>query len=223
MRLFDRQGRVRERSPDRARRCAARRPRRPRPRPLHRPERHQGHRPARLGASRRPRTSASSICPRSAASGASPAPRSRRASSAATCRYEDIGGRDLDDYTYAFVRARRRVDRPRRHPPSGVALESTRRRRRRAAYPRIGVARPQGQLRRRRTPTSSTAATSGQKRYDVRRLERVDGIWTVMDAGRWPTSCERTRTELVDRPSARYNVGLTEADFTRRELEQDAR
>ena len=59
-----------------------------------------------------------------------------------------------------------------------------------------------------------------QKVYSVRRLDQVKGIWTVMDA-EMTNATEKSRTELtVD--AARYNVGLKEADFSRRELERAA-
>ena len=52
------------------------------------------------------------------------------------------------------------------------------------------------------------------------RLEQVEGIWTAMDA-RMTNAREKTRTELsIEKMD--YNVGLTEADFSRRELERGA-
>ena len=59
------------------------------------------------------------------------------------------------------------------------------------------------------------------KVFDVTRLERVDGIWTVLDLV-VANERDKTRTELTT-TSIRYNVGLTEDDFTRRQLEQGAR
>jgi hypothetical protein len=56
------------------------------------------------------------------------------------------------------------------------------------------------------------------KTFDVRRLERIEGIWTVMDLV-VVNERDRTHTELVT-TSARYNAGLTANDFTRRQLEQ---
>jgi hypothetical protein len=49
----------------------------------------------------------------------------------------------------------------------------------------------------------------------------VDGIWSALDL---VVSNERdkTRTELTT-TSLRYNVGLTEDDFSRRQLEQATR
>ena len=44
-----------------------------------------------------------------------------------------------------------------------------------------------------------------QKVYTVRKIERIEGIWTVMDSG-MVNAAEKTRTELlVER--ADYNVG----------------
>jgi hypothetical protein len=60
-----------------------------------------------------------------------------------------------------------------------------------------------------------------EKTYDVRRLERVEGIWTAMDVA-MVNELEKTRTELAV-AKAGYNVGLKEADFSRRELEQGVR
>jgi hypothetical protein len=59
-----------------------------------------------------------------------------------------------------------------------------------------------------------------QKVYTVRRLEQIEGVWTVMDS-EMTNALEKTRTELVVE-SASYNVGLKEADFSRRELERGA-
>jgi 1,2-phenylacetyl-CoA epoxidase PaaB subunit len=56
-----------------------------------------------------------------------------------------------------------------------------------------------------------------QKVYTVRRQERIDGIWTVMES-EMTNALEKTRTELVVE-SMDYNVGLKESDFSRRELE----
>jgi hypothetical protein len=57
-----------------------------------------------------------------------------------------------------------------------------------------------------------------QKVYTVRRLERIKGIWTVMDS-QMTNALEKTSTDLVV-AQADYNVGLEEADFSRRELER---
>ena len=60
-----------------------------------------------------------------------------------------------------------------------------------------------------------------QKVYTVRRLKQIEGIWTVMESA-MTNALEKTRTELTVE-SADYNVGLSEADFSRRELERGCR
>jgi hypothetical protein len=60
-----------------------------------------------------------------------------------------------------------------------------------------------------------------EKRYEVRRLQQIDGIWTAMDLV-MVNDLQRTRTELAV-TQVRYNVGLSEQDFSRRMLEQGAR
>ena len=57
-----------------------------------------------------------------------------------------------------------------------------------------------------------------QKVFDVKKLDRVDGIWTVLEMV-MADSARRTRTELVVE-QAEYNVGLKESDFSPRELER---
>ena len=57
-----------------------------------------------------------------------------------------------------------------------------------------------------------------QKVYTVGQLEQVERIWTVMRSV-MTNALEKSRTEL-DVEAADYNVGLKEADFSRRELER---
>jgi hypothetical protein len=131
--------------------------------------------------------------------------------------YEDIGGREFDEYTYAIVEEN----------ASWTA-------------PAGGAARPAWRLEsKRKDPTAefprvvSTVLKDAfmvvaadiynrrnekQKTYTVRRLEQVQGIWTAMDA-EMSNALEKTRTELAVEKSE-YNVGLREADFSRRELER---
>ena len=59
-----------------------------------------------------------------------------------------------------------------------------------------------------------------QKQYTVGRLDQVENVWTAMDA-RMTNALEKTRTELTIEKMD-YNVGLTEAHFSRRELERGA-
>ena len=133
--------------------------------------------------------------------------------------YEDIGGRKVSDYTYTFADRNAMWVAPdgSRHP--AWALES-RAKDAAAEYPRsislvvkdrFIVA--HAELFNRRDEKTKT--------FDVRRLEQIDGIWTVMDLVD-NNERDKTRTELTA-TSVRYNVGLTDKDFTRRELEASPR
>ena len=133
--------------------------------------------------------------------------------------YEDVGGRDLADYAYAFAAENATWMAPDGSPLPAWALES-RARDRDAEFPRsvslilkdrFIIA--HAEIFNRRNEKA--------KVLDVRRLERIDGIWTVMDLA-VANEQQKTRTELTT-TSIRYNVGLTEADFTRRQLEAGVR
>jgi hypothetical protein len=136
--------------------------------------------------------------------------------------YEDIGGREYDDYTYSF--AAPDGESATWTPPGGGAarpawrLES-RRRDETVPFPRVvslvlkdTFVVAQADIYNRRNER--------QKVYTVRRLEQIEGVWTVMNS-EIVNAAEQTRTELtVER--ADYNVGLKEGDFSRRELERGA-
>jgi hypothetical protein len=135
--------------------------------------------------------------------------------------YEDFGGRELDEYTYGF---------------SGAEGENA------AWTPAGGAPRPAWRLESRRKDAAAefpravslvlkdsfivvqadvyNRRNEKQKIYNVRRLDQVEGIWTAMDA-EMSNTLEKTRTELLVE-AADYNVGLKEADFSRRELERGA-
>ncbi len=132
--------------------------------------------------------------------------------------YEDISGRELDEYTYAIL------DENASWAPAKGGGEArpawrleSRRKDASAQFPRVvslvlkEIFIPvQAEIYNRRNER--------QKTYAVRRLERVEGIWTAMDA-EMTNAQEKTRTELtVERVD--YNVGLKETDFSRRELER---
>lgn len=133
--------------------------------------------------------------------------------------YEDIGGRDVADYTYAFTSETASWTAPDGSRHAAWALES-RARDKDAEFPRSVSIVLKDQL-------VSVHADIFNRRderakvFDVRRLERVDGIWSALDL---VVSNERdkTRTELTT-TSLRYDVGLTEDDFSRRQLEQATR
>jgi hypothetical protein len=133
--------------------------------------------------------------------------------------YEDIGGRDVADYTYAFANENASWTAPDGSKHAAWSLES-RTRDRDAEFPRsvslvlkdrfIVV---QADIFNRRDERT--------KRFEVRKLDRVDGIWTVLEVT-MANERDRTRTELTT-TAIRYNVGLSEQDFTRRELEAGAK
>ena len=134
--------------------------------------------------------------------------------------YEEIGGREFDEYTYAF--AGPDGESAQWTPPSGGAPQAawrleSRRKDQSAPFPRVvslvlkeSFVVVQADIHNRRNER--------QKVYTVSRLERVENIWTVMRS-EMTNALEKSRTELAVE-SADYNVGLGEADFSRRELER---
>ena len=129
--------------------------------------------------------------------------------------YEDIGGRDLADYTYSFTDENATWTAPdgARHP--AWALES-RAKDRGADFPRsVSLI-----LKDRFIIVHADVFNRRNERekvVDVKRLERIDNIWTALDLT-VVNERQNTRTELAT-TSIRYNVGLTDDNFSRRELE----
>ena len=130
--------------------------------------------------------------------------------------YEDISGREFDDYTYAMVEQNGAWTAPdgQKHP--AYRIES-RARDPQARYPRVvstvrkdNFVLVHADIYNRRDER--------QKTYEVKRLEQVQGIWTMSEIV-MSNLLERTRTELAT-TRAEYNVGLEESDFSRRELER---
>jgi hypothetical protein len=132
--------------------------------------------------------------------------------------YEDIGGRELTDYAYVIVDAAASWTDPQGRVWPAWRLES-RAKDSIATYPRVVS-----------TVLKDTfvvvAADNFNRRdeiaktFEVRKLEQISGIWTALELVMLDRR-DRTRTEMsVTR--AEYNVGLKEADFNRRTLEQDA-
>ena len=133
--------------------------------------------------------------------------------------YEDIGGRDIADYTYAFAseNASWTASDGSKHP--AWALES-RAKDKDAEFPRsVSIV-----LKEQLVSVHADIYNRRDERakvFDVRRLERVDGIWSALELV-VANERDRTRTELST-TSLRYNVGLSDDDFSRRQLEQGAR
>jgi hypothetical protein len=131
--------------------------------------------------------------------------------------YEDIGGREFDDYTYAMADEQARWTPPAGGPARPAWRLESRRRDRSAPFPRVvsvvlkdAFVVVAAEIYNRRDEK--------QKVYTVRRLDQVEGIWTAMDA-EMTNALEKSRTTLaID--AIDYNVGLKESDFSRRELER---
>jgi len=130
--------------------------------------------------------------------------------------YEDIGGRELESYAYRLIddRATWKAADGRTHKV--YTLES-RSRDANARFPRVvSLVRQdnfvivQAEIRNKRDEI--------QKTYEVRRLEKTDGYWTALEM-RMADLLARTSTELV-MERVEYDVGLTADAFSRRELER---
>jgi len=133
--------------------------------------------------------------------------------------YEDIGGREFDDYTYTLLDDNASWTGAGGQPRPAYRLES-RRKDTGVEFPRVvslvlkdSFVVVQADVHNRRNEK--------QKVYSVGRLEQVQGIWTVL-ASVMTNDLDRTRTELAVGKIA-YNTGLSEAAFSRRELEGAAK
>ena len=129
--------------------------------------------------------------------------------------YEDIGGRDLADYSYAFANENATWTAPDGARLPAWALES------KANDPGAQFPRSVSLVLKDRFIIVHADIYNRRderaKVFDVRRLERVDNIWTVLDLV-VVNERQNTRTELTT-TAIRYNVGLTDNDFSRRQLE----
>ena len=134
--------------------------------------------------------------------------------------YEDIGGREFDEYTYAILEENASWTAPAGGPARPAWRLESRRKDASAQFPRIVslVLKDSFMV---VSADIHNRRDEKQKVYTVRRLEQVQGIWTAMDA-EMTNALERSRTELTIE-KAEYNVGLKEPDFTRRELERGIR
>ena len=132
--------------------------------------------------------------------------------------YEDIGGRELTDYVYAILDSAASWTDPGGKSWPAWKLES-RAKDPNANYPRV-VSTVLKDVFVVVAADNFNARNEIVKTFQVRKLEQVTGIWTALDLV-MQNLRDRTRTEIsVTR--VEYNVGLREADFTRRTLEQGA-
>lgn len=132
--------------------------------------------------------------------------------------YEDIGGRDSADYTYSFADENATWTAPDGTKMPAWLLES-RAKDRAAQFPRTLSLILKDRFILVHAETFN-ARNERAKVFDVRRLERVGDIWSVMDLA-VANERDSTRTELTT-TALKYNTGLTENDFSRRQLEQPA-
>jgi hypothetical protein len=130
--------------------------------------------------------------------------------------YEDISGRELEDYTYGMVEQDGMWTGADGQRVPAYRIES-RARDAQARFPRVvstirkdNFVIVHADIYNRRDER--------QKIYDVRRLELTQSIWTLSEIV-MTNAVEKTHTELTVK-SVRYNTGLKEDDFSRRELER---
>jgi hypothetical protein len=133
--------------------------------------------------------------------------------------YEDIGGREFDEYNYALLGDNATWTAPDGAVRPAYRLESTRKDKA-AEFPRVvslvlkdSFVVVQADVFNRRNEK--------QKIYSVKRLQQVQGIWTVFESV-MSNDLDKTRTELVVE-KVTYNTGLKEEAFSRRELEGAAK
>ena len=130
--------------------------------------------------------------------------------------YEDIGGREFDDYTYALLDENATWRAPDGKTYPAYRLES-RRKGASARYPRIVSLITKDSF----VVVSADIFNRRNERakvYAAGRVEKVSGIWTVLDS-EMSNLLDHTRTALrIEK--IQYNVGLADAEFSRRELER---
>lgn len=129
--------------------------------------------------------------------------------------YEDIGGRELDHYTYALIQGPSTWTGPdgQAHPVWRLESRATAAD---AAYPRVVSTIRQDTLMVMAAEIYNRR-NEREKSYEVKALRQFGGIWTATEIS-MVNHAQRTRTELSV-TAARYNLGLTDAAFTRRALE----
>jgi outer membrane lipoprotein-sorting protein len=129
--------------------------------------------------------------------------------------YEDIGGRELEDFTYALLDENAAWTAPDGSSHPAYRLES-KRKDRSAEFPRVvslvlddTFVVVHADVHNRRDEK--------QRVYAVKRLQQVQGIWTVFESS-MTNDLDKTRTELLVEKIA-YDTGLKEDAFSRRALE----
>lgn len=135
--------------------------------------------------------------------------------------YEDIGGREFENYSYRLLEP---SPEPAWTSPEGakhaVYVLESKSRDAGARFPRVVSWIRQDNFVVVRALIHNKR-DEVQKTFDAIRVANVSGYWTVMEM-RMADAVERTRTELV-MEKVEYNVGLKPDDFSRRELERGSR
>jgi len=133
--------------------------------------------------------------------------------------YDDIAGREFEDFTYALLDENAAWTRPDGGARPAYRLES-KRKDRSAEFPRVeslvlkdSFVVVHADVYNRRDEK--------QKTYSVKRLQPAQGIWTVFESS-MTNDLDKTRTELVV-GKIEYNLGLKEEAFSRRALEGPGR
>jgi hypothetical protein len=133
--------------------------------------------------------------------------------------YEDIGGRELDDYTYTLLADNEIWTAPDGAKHAVWRLES-KSKNAGARFPRI-VSLIRKDLDIGVRAEIFNRRNERQKLFEAKRLEKIDGYWTVTSMT-MSDSLEGTRTDLIVE-KAEYNVGLKADDFSRVQLERFVR
>lgn len=133
--------------------------------------------------------------------------------------YEDIGGRELEDYTYALLAEEETWTAPDGSRHAVWRLES-RSRKAGARFPRV-VSLIRKDLAIAVRAEIFNRRNERQKTFDAKRVEKVDGYWTVTSMT-MSDALEGTRTDLVVE-KAEYDIGLKADDFSRVQLERGIR
>jgi hypothetical protein len=129
--------------------------------------------------------------------------------------YEDIGGREIEDYSYRMIEESRTWKAPDGTTHQVYVLES-RARDANARFPRVvSLVRHDNFLV--VEATIHNKRDEAQKAFVALRVEKTDGYWTVVEM-RMADTVQRTRTELV-LEKVEYDIGLKPDDFSRRALE----
>lgn len=133
--------------------------------------------------------------------------------------YEDIGGRELEDYTYRLLAEDETWTAPDGSKHAVWRLES-KSRKADARFPRV-VSLVRKDLHIVVRAEIHNRRDERQKIFEAKQIEKIGGYWTVTSMT-MADALEGTRTDLVVE-KAEYNVGLNADDFTRVQLERGAR